>query len=73
MTGGEKTDQCPFCNAPWGECSHVKLLSEWEEQALLRQARRELGAQSASSSAIPEDETGGKVADLLSRRSKGQA
>ena len=43
MPGSDRFDQCPFCNEPWGECSHVRLLAKWEEEALIRQAERELG------------------------------
>jgi len=30
MSGNGEVDQCPFCNAQWGDCSHVKLLVELE-------------------------------------------
>ena len=38
-----QSEQCPFCNAKWGECSHVNLLLEWEAEALVREAQAELG------------------------------
>ena len=47
MPGGEKGDQCPFCNALWGECIHVRLLLEWETDALVREAEAELGSAAA--------------------------
>lgn len=43
MPGGEDIDQCPFCNALWGECLHIRLLLEWESGALLREAEEEPG------------------------------
>ena len=26
MSGNGEVDQCPFCNAAWGDCQHIKLL-----------------------------------------------
>jgi len=43
MPGSFNADQCPFCNAPWGDCPHVQLLMEWEADALLKEAQAELG------------------------------
>ena len=28
MPDYREVDQCPFCNAKWGDCLHVKLLAD---------------------------------------------
>lgn len=33
MTDNSDVDQCPFCNATWGSCFHIKLLLELEGEA----------------------------------------
>jgi hypothetical protein len=38
VSGDQHADQCPFCDAPWGDCVHAKLLAEWEAEALAREA-----------------------------------
>lgn len=55
MPGSDDADQCPFCNAPWGDCLHVILLMEWEADALLREARVELGASAAADEPLGPD------------------
>ena len=47
----DEVDQCPFCDAPWGQCMHVQLLLEWETEALVREAEDELGA----SQSVPDE------------------
>lgn len=32
MSGSNDSDQCPFCNAVWGDCSHIKLLLALEAE-----------------------------------------
>ncbi|WP_417434177.1 hypothetical protein [Hoeflea sp.] len=36
MSGDGEFDQCPFCNAAWGDCMHVKLLAELDKEAVSR-------------------------------------
>lgn len=48
MPGRKEIQQCPFCDAPWGECVHARLLLEWETDALEREARDGHGAHGAS-------------------------
>lgn len=43
MGDDDQIDRCPFCNAPWGICAHIKILLEWEKEALARESRDELG------------------------------
>lgn len=43
MSGQAVIDLCPFCNAPWGTCDHFRLLGQWEEEALDREAVAEAG------------------------------
>jgi Zn-finger nucleic acid-binding protein len=33
MSGNGEIDQCPFCNAVWGDCSHVQLLVALDAEA----------------------------------------
>lgn len=70
MASSEPINQCPFCNAPWGKCSHVRLLAEWEEQALVREAERELGASSAAGH-LPDQTKPAPLPDPLTRRTGG--
>lgn len=39
MPGRKEIQQCPFCDAPWGECVHARLLVELETDALEREAQ----------------------------------
>ncbi|MGJ8570134.1 MAG: hypothetical protein ACSHXI_05445 [Hoeflea sp.] len=32
MSGNGEIDQCPFCNAVWGACSHIQLLMALEAE-----------------------------------------
>ena len=32
MSGSNDSDQCPFCNAVWGDCAHIKLLLALEAE-----------------------------------------
>jgi len=32
MSGNGEIDQCPFCNAVWGDCSHIQLLMALEAE-----------------------------------------
>jgi Zn-finger nucleic acid-binding protein len=32
MSGNGEIDQCPFCNAVWGDCSHIQLLVALEAE-----------------------------------------
>lgn len=50
MPSSNEVDQCPFCNAPWGTCLHIRLLLEWEKEALAREAQEELKAGRAADS-----------------------
>lgn len=36
MSGNSEVDQCPFCNAAWGDCMHVKLLADLDREAASR-------------------------------------
>ncbi|MCY0095517.1 hypothetical protein [Hoeflea ulvae] len=64
-----ESDQCPFCNAPWGECGHVQLLLEWETDALFREALAELG-----SAAIPDGRLeAGKIIPIAAVRTADSA
>lgn len=36
MSGNGEVDQCPFCNAAWGDCLHVQLLAELDNEAAAR-------------------------------------
>jgi len=36
MSGNSEVDQCPFCNAKWGNCLHIKLLVGLEGEASAR-------------------------------------
>lgn len=40
MSGNKHVDQCPFCNAIWGDCPHVQLLMELENEAIIRAAHK---------------------------------
>jgi len=71
MPGEEELDTCPFCNAPWGECMHVKLLLEWETDALVREAQHELGS-TAAADHQPQPDSRQPPADDLSARSQGR-
>ena len=42
MGDDDQIDLCPFCNAPWGTCVHIKILLEWEQEALAREAQEDL-------------------------------
>jgi hypothetical protein len=44
MSGNGEFDQCPFCNAAWGECMHVKLLSELDSEAARRSGSKPSGS-----------------------------
>lgn len=55
MPGSVDADQCPFCNAPWGDCVHVILLMEWEAEALLREAQAELGGGASANDPLLPD------------------
>lgn len=54
MAGSHITDTCPFCEAPWGECGHVRLLV-----ALLREAEatEAVNAEIAKLGFMPGDTT----------------
>lgn len=69
MPGGQEGDQCPFCNALWGECRHVRLLLEWETDALVREAEAELG--SAVAAEEPKTDAAPPFSDDLSTGSQG--
>ena len=49
MSGREDVDRCPFCNAEWGECSHVRMLAELESEAADRMSRKWMAARNESS------------------------
>ncbi|WP_290892004.1 hypothetical protein, partial [Hoeflea sp.] len=70
MPGGDEIDQCPFCNALWGECMHVKLLLQWETDALVREAREEIGS-SAAPDQDPHARTQGPSQEDLPAGSQG--
>jgi|GEM_PF-1274392 len=70
MSGGDEIDQCPFCNALWGECLHVKMLLEWEKDALVREAQEELGS-TAASDQEPQSRNKGPSQDDRSASSQG--
>ncbi|MDF1609525.1 hypothetical protein PZ897_15165 [Hoeflea sp. YIM 152468] len=53
MSGNTQVDQCPFCNAFWGECSHVRLLLELEHEADMRSADKRQERESAETSLSP--------------------
>ncbi|MEQ8589663.1 MAG: hypothetical protein RIB70_07860 [Roseitalea porphyridii] len=38
MAGSHIIDTCPFCEAPWGECGHVRLLMAFVKEAEAREA-----------------------------------
>ncbi|WP_422370477.1 hypothetical protein [Hoeflea sp.] len=38
MAGSHTTDTCPFCEAAWGECGHVRLLIAFVKEAETREA-----------------------------------
>jgi len=44
MSGNGKFDQCPFCNAAWGDCMHVKLLSALDSEAARRTGSKPSGS-----------------------------
>ncbi|KJS18444.1 MAG: hypothetical protein VR78_04875 [Hoeflea sp. BRH_c9] len=70
MPGYDFADQCPFCNAPWGDCLHVRLLIEWEADALMREAQAELGGgASADDPLLPDLEE--RIAPVRSADSSG--
>ena len=49
MSGNGVVDQCPFCNAAWGDCLHVQLLVELDNEADARQNSRLPGRTSPAS------------------------
>ena len=73
MPDQNPVDQCPFCDAPWGECSHARLLAEWEADALAREAqwnqtgveapgeRHERGQTKPGSAIVPAEAPGGSI------------
>jgi Zn-finger nucleic acid-binding protein len=38
MSGNGEIDQCPFCNAVWGDCSHIQLLMALEAETSTHRA-----------------------------------
>ena len=71
MPGSDQLDQCPFCNAPWGTCPHVRLLAEWEEEALIREAETELGANNLDDREEQAKKTGRSDPNPMAGRSGG--
>ena len=60
MSGNGEFDQCPFCNAAWGDCMHVKLLSQLDNEA----ARRSGSKPSGSIPSVVNVNTSGEEASL---------
>lgn len=73
MPGSEEFDQCPFCNAFWGECMHVKLLAQWEADALEREAQEEAGRDAMPDKELQTGIVGPAEDDLSSGSSRGPA
>lgn len=69
MSGNGKFDQCPFCNAPWGDCEHVRLLSELDNEA----ARRSDSNPSGSIRSVVNVNTSAKEASLHEEDEAGPA
>ena len=42
MSDSNQIARCPFCNAPWGTCAHIRILLEWEKEALAREGQEDM-------------------------------
>lgn len=69
MSGNGEFDQCPFCNAPWGDCEHVRLLSKLDDEA----ARRSDSKPSGSIRSVVNVNTSTKEASLRDEGEAGSA
>lgn len=52
MAGSHIIDTCPFCEAPWGECGHVRLLVALVKEA---EAREAVSAEFAKLGLLPRE------------------
>ena len=65
MSGRNDSDRCPFCNAVWDNCSHIKLLLALEAETSDNNAPDPrgctsfaLGGQASDKSPVDDCETG---------------
>jgi hypothetical protein len=55
LAGSNVIHTCPFCEAPWGECDHVRLLISFVKEA---EAREAVNTQFTKLGLMPREEPG---------------
>ncbi len=64
MSGDDEDDQCPFCNAAWGDCLHVKLLADLDNEATARSEPELSGDTSSASNVNTPDNVPAKASEI---------